>query len=263
MFRLSSGHRRAAAVSPAFVTRLISFSLSALSLTCAAAGAQEPAPPPGPLSGSAGAGLALTGGNTDTSNFTASYDVTYDPKSRNIVKSDALYLRAKSGGVLTVSRLNFNARDQYQVSSRVFVYEQVQYLRDAFKAIDYLVAPTAGVGYKLVAEPRTAITVDGGLGAVWEKNTGFDVSSSGALTASERLTQKLSDTAGVTQQVTGLWNTSELGDALYTAGAALAAALTTKSQVKIELVDTYKSRPPTADIKKNDVALVFSIGYKF
>ena len=74
--------------------------LTLLSIVIAAgrAGAQAvppPAAPSGPWIGSIGGGVALTSGNTDTSTINASYDVTYDPKTKNVVKSDALYLRGK------------------------------------------------------------------------------------------------------------------------------------------------------------------------
>src|SRR5450631_896922 len=82
--------------------RWVVASLFVLPLMCASASAQDPA---GPWTGSAGAGLAFTAGNTDTVNFNATYNVTYDPKTRNVVKSDALYLRAKTNGDLTVDNL--------------------------------------------------------------------------------------------------------------------------------------------------------------
>jgi putative salt-induced outer membrane protein YdiY len=248
------------------VVRLLVISLCALTLTGARASAQPPAAPAvpaGPWTGSAGAGLALTSGNTDTSNFNASYDVTYDPKTKNVVKSDALYLRGKNGENLTVNRLGFNARDQYSLTARAFAYGQVQFLRDTFKAIDYLAAPTAGLGYKLVDAPQTTLAVDAGLGVVREKSPNLDAKTSGAFTASEHFTEKLSDVANVTQQVAGLWKMNDVGDALYTFGAALTASMTSKSQLRIELLDTYKGKPPSPAIKKNDVATVFSIGYKF
>ncbi len=246
--------------------RIAVFSFLVLAVTCVCAEAQAPPAPPapaGPWTGTIGAGLALTGGNTDTSTVNVSYDVTYDPKTKNVVKSDALFLRGKTDGALTIDRLGFNVRDQYNLTSRMFTYGQLQYLRDTFKAIDFLIAPTAGLGYKVIDSPQTAITVDGGVGGVWEKNPALAVKTSGALTASQRLTQKLSDTAGFVEQVSGLWKTTDLGDALYTFGAGLAAAVTSKTQLKIELLDTYKSKPPSATIKSNDVALIFSIGYKF
>jgi putative salt-induced outer membrane protein len=253
-------------VASSSVVRLAIISLHALALMSARASAQPPAAPAaptGPWTGSAGAGLALTSGNSDTSNFNASYDVTYDPKTNNVVKSDALYLRGKSGGNLTVNRLGFDARDQYSLTARSFVYGQLQFLHDTFKEIDYLVAPTAGVGYKLVDETQTTLAVDAGVGVVREKNPNLAATTSGALTASEHFMHKLSDLATVTQQVAGLWKTSDVGDSLYTFGAALAATLTSKSQLRVELLDTYKGKPPNPAIKKNDVATVFSIGYKF
>jgi putative salt-induced outer membrane protein len=226
---------------------------------CARAGAQTPAVP---LTGSAGAGLAFTAGNTETATFNAGCDLTYDPKTKNVVKADALFLRERTDGALTVNRLGFSARDQYQLGPRAFMFGQVQYLHDQFKAIDYLVAPTAGIGYKIVDAPKTTLDVDSGLGAVWEKNPGFDTRASGAVTAGEHLERKLSDTASVTERIAGLWKMSDASDALYTFGTALAARLTSRSQVKIELLDTYKAKPPTTAIKKNDIAIVFSIGYK-
>jgi len=253
------------AMSHSSIVRLVVVFLFALTLTSVRAGAQAPAapaPPAGPWTGSAGAGLAFTSGNTDTLNINIGYDLTYDPKTRNVVKSDLLFLRSKKDEELIVNRLGFNARDQYALTTRAFTYGQLQYLRDKFKDIDYLVAPTAGLGYKLVNSASTALAVDGGLGGIWEKNPGFDLNKSGAVTASEHLVQKLSDTATLSQQLVGLWKTSDFGDVLYTFGATLAANLTSKSQVKIDLLDSYKAKPPTPAVKSNDVAIVFSIGYK-
>jgi hypothetical protein len=43
-------------------------------------------------------GLALTGGNTDTKSFNLSYELTHDPKTRNKIKTNGLWiLRSKSG----------------------------------------------------------------------------------------------------------------------------------------------------------------------
>jgi hypothetical protein len=52
--------------------------------------AQTPAPPK-VWTVAVSAGLALASGNTDTSTINAAYDIVYDPKTKNVVKSDALY----------------------------------------------------------------------------------------------------------------------------------------------------------------------------
>jgi len=51
------------------------------------------------------AGLALTSGNTDTSTVNAAYDLVYNPQTKNVVKSDALFLRGKTEEVLSANRL--------------------------------------------------------------------------------------------------------------------------------------------------------------
>lgn len=46
-------------------------------------------------------------------------------------------------------------------------------------------------------------------------------------------------------------------------GAGLTLGVTTRLQFKIELLDTYKNKPPSPTIQKNDVATVLALVYKF
>jgi putative salt-induced outer membrane protein YdiY len=208
------------------------------------------------------AGLALTSGNTDTSNVNASYNVIYNPQRRNVVKSDGLYLRGETEGVVSANRISLNVRDEYSLTTRLFVFGQNQYLRDEFKSIDYLLAPTAGLGYKLFDTATTKLAVDGSVGGVWEKNPGFDVSAAGALSVGEKLTQTLTTTTTLTQSFTSLWKMNNFDDALVTAGVGLAASMSTHTQLKFEVLDTYKNLPPLPTIQKNDVAVLMSFVYK-
>jgi len=208
------------------------------------------------------AGLALTSGNTDTSTVNAAYDLVYNPQTKNVVKSDALLLRGKTEGELIANRIGFNVRDEYSLTPRTFVFGQNAFLKDEFKQIDYLLAPTGGVGYKLFDTMATKLSVDGSAGVVWEKNPGFDVSSSGAIALGEKLNQTLTKTTTVTQSIAALWKTKNFDDALYTFGVGVAAAMSTKTQLKIELLDTYKNLPPLPTVQKNDVALLMAIVYK-
>ena len=235
-------------------------------LVCAHAvpvGAQTPPPPePKVWTVAASAGLALTSGNTDTSTVNAAYDLVYDPPSKNLIKSDALLIRGKTEGDLTASRFGVNVRDEYQLTTRAYVFGQNQYLHDKFKDIDYLIAPTGGVGYKLLDTAATKLSVDGALGVVWEKNPSFDVNTSGAIVLGEKLQQTLTATTTLTQAVTALWKTKDFDDSLVTFGIGLAASMSTRTQLKVELLDTFKNKPPSLDIKKNDVAILMAIVYK-
>ncbi len=237
----------------------ITLALLSLLLAPAAALAQSA---PRPLSLTASAGLTVTGGNTSTSTVNVAYEALFDPKTRNVVKSDGLFLRGETEGVVSANRLNLNARDQYALNARAFVYGQTQYLQDEFKNIDFLVAPTGGLGYKLVDNARTKLAADAGVGAVWERNLGTSTRSSGAVTVAEKLSHSLTRTAFLTHSFAALWKTQEWSDALYTVGAGIAVSISTRTQLKVEVLDTYKNRPPSAAVKKNDVALLTAIVYK-
>ena len=235
--------------------------LTALSITASSAWAQAPAEPK-IWTFNASAGLALTSGNKDTSTVNAAYDLVYDPQTRNVVKSDALLIRGKTDGELTASRFGVNVRDEFRLTNRVFVFGQNQYLQDEFKSIDYLVAPGGGIGLKILDTMQTKFSVDAGAGGVWEKNPGVDVRKSAALTASEKLTQTLTATTTLTQSAAALWKTNDWDDVLYTFGVGVAATISTRTQLKIEVLDTYKALPPLPSVEKNDVAVLMAIVYK-
>lgn len=223
----------------------------------------EPPPPPPPVwTGSFGAGLALTQGNKDTSNFNLSFDVKRDPKTRTIFKAEGLYILASEDGEENADRGLISTRLERLLGARAYTFGQVGYVRDRFKDIDYLVAPTVGLGYKLLASDRTTLDVDGSVGVVFEKNTGLDLETDGAVTAGEKFSHKLSETATITQGATALWKMDDFGDALYTFSAGIAASVTTRVQLKLEFQDVYKARP-TGDAEKNDIAFITAFVYKF
>jgi putative salt-induced outer membrane protein len=224
--------------------------------------AAPPEPPPG-WSGNAAFGLALNRGNTATTNLNLSFEATDDPKTRTVWKFKGLYLRGENNGELAVDRLLLEGRNERTLTERVYAFGQIQFLEDQFKQIDYLFAPSVGIGYKLVTAPMTTLSVDGGVGIKWEKNPGFDRRTTGVFTGSDKFEHKLSTTATVMQAFNALWKADDFGDALYTFTAGVAATLTTRTQLKVELLDTYATRPPTITVKGNDVALLTALVYKF
>jgi putative salt-induced outer membrane protein YdiY len=222
-----------------------------------------PPPPPPPVwTGSFGAGLALTQGNQDTTNFNLSFDLKRDPKTKTVFKAEGLYILATENGEENVDRGIIAARVERMISERVYLFGQIGYVRDRFKDIDYLIAPTAGIGYKLVATERTTFDVDTSVGMVFEKNTGLDLETDGAVTLGEKFAHKLTSSAAITQGATALWKMNDFGDALYTFSAGVAASVTTRVQLKLEFQDVYKTRP-TGDADKNDIAFITAFVFKF
>lgn len=222
----------------------------------------DPPPPPG-WTGSFGAGLALTQGNSDTSTVNAAFDVKRDTGSPFLFRSAGLFIRGESEGELTTNRLAFEGRVDRKLTERTSLFGQVQYLRDEFKEIDYLVSPTVGIAQQLVKTARTELAVDAGVGVVWEKNPGLEVDTSGALTAGQNFKHKLTDTTEITQRFSALWKMDDFEDALYIFGAGLAANITAQTQMKLEFLETFKNRPPSADVQKGDIAFLLSFVYKY
>ena len=112
------------------------------------------APPPPPAArppvwtGSIGLGIAVTSGNTDTSTLNVSVDLSSRADARNVFKGHVLYLRGERDGELNLNRLSLRARDEYTPTPHGYTFGQVEYLRDTFKDVQYLVAPSVGLGYK-------------------------------------------------------------------------------------------------------------------
>ena len=245
-------------ISPAF-----SLIFAAVAAAPALAFAQTPPPPPPGWVGSASAGLALTQGNSDTSTVNAAYEVKRDTGGTMVFKSNGLLVRGEAEEELTSDRLSLDGRLERRLSARTSLFGATQYLRDSFKSIDYLVSPTVGVSRLLVKDDRTELGVDVGVGVVWEKNPDLEVQTDGAVTAGQQFTRKLTATTELKEKAAGLWKMDDFDDALYTFGIGLAASITAGTQMKVEFLDTYKTRPPVASVKKNDIAVLVSFVYKF
>ena len=232
---------------------------------------QAPAPPAPPdpparpvktWNGSLSAGLSLTRGNSDTSNFNAAFDLAHDRRRGNVFKADGLYLRGKSEANLTGDQLRLNLRDEVTFKGRGFLFGQARYLRDCFKRIDYVVAPAAGIGYKVVQGNGTSLGLSGGVGGVWERDRNAGLSNSVSVTFDEKLSYQVTTNATVMQSFAALWKTEDVTDALYTFNAGLAAGISAHAQLKVELLSTYKNRPTGNALRKNDAALLMSVVYK-
>ena len=246
---------------------LIPMALVCVALACPArAMAQAPppatAPDPASWTVTAGAGLALTSGNTDTSTVNASYEVVYAPQARYLIRTDGLMIRGKNEGELSADRLNLNARSEFRLNDRAYVFAENRFLRDRFKSIDYLTAPAGGLGYSVIETPATKMGIDLGLGGVWEKNANRDVTASGSLTVGQSLARTLTATTSLTQSFSGLWKTNDFGDSLQIVSIGVSATVSSHTQLKVEFLNTYKQKPPLATVQKNDVAVLIALVYK-
>jgi putative salt-induced outer membrane protein YdiY len=245
-------------------TRIATLSVVAVLCLSSVAAAQAPAPePPKDWTGSASAGMSLTRGNNDTINLTAAFDSTYDPKRGNLMRWTALFLRGTREGELVVDRTSLGYRDERNLSPRTFAFAQVDFLRDTFKEIDSLVAPAGGFGFKVVNTEPTKFFVSAGAGGVREKNPGLDAKIYGSITLDEKITRQLTSTTTLKHAASSLLDAAEPANGLYTFSLGLGVKMSTRMQLSVELLDSFKNRPPDAATKQNDVALLTGVTVKY
>lgn len=225
--------------------------------------AAPPAPPPRSWIASIGAGIALTSGNSDTSTVNLAFDAVHDDHRRFIFSTSGLIIRGEQDDQLRVDRRWLSTRFDARLSERMSAFVEASYLRDRFKQINYLVAPTAGIAMKARRTAQVDLAVDASLGAILEKNEGRDVEASPALAAGERLAITLNRSARITQSFRTFLKLNDFGDVLYTFSTGLAASVTDRSELKAELIDTFKNEPPDPRLVRNDVSILVSIVYKF
>ena len=248
-----------------FATAACVFLVSSFALAQAPPPAQAPAaaPPAREYSGSFGGGMTLTSGNTSTRNYNLAFSHVHERKNGNTDKITALYLRGKENGDLTLDRASVTFRDEYNLTSRTFLFGQITYLSDRFKDISYYISPIGGVGYKLINNDITKLQISGGAGGSWEKNSGVERRSSGSVNAGEDFSHNLSSYATVTQKITSIANMDDFSDSFTGFSAGLTTTVAKQFQVKMEFLDTYKTKPPNPLIKKNDTSLVISFLLKY
>lgn len=223
----------------------------------------EPDPLPPALQGAFSAGLALTTGNTDTSSFNLGFNLVYDPKTHGLFKAEAFYLRSSSDGIATTDKAGANLRYQYALSERLYAFVQLGYQRDRFKNITYLLTPMAGGGYYVMKEKNLELTVDVAIGGAFEKDSGFDATSSGAFSVGQGFLWKISPTATFTEKATGLWKTDAISDSFYHFEVGIAASLIKNFELKVSYLVDYKNRPNPPTLLKTDTALIAAIVWKF
>lgn len=205
----------------------------------------------------------MTKGNTDTSTYNVSYELTRDARQRLIFKSTGLFIQSEKEDVLNVDRMSADIRMDYRLTYKLTVFGRLNYLSDSFKQVDYLLSPTLGVGYAPIDDDVTKLSFDASVGTVFERNPGFDVRTSPALAVGQRLTHQITSSARLTQQVYALWKLEDFGDSLYTFGGGISASITSHSELKAEVLDTFKNEVQEPVVSRNDVSILVSVAYRF
>ncbi|MCG6927228.1 MAG: DUF481 domain-containing protein [Acidobacteria bacterium] len=246
--------------------RSLGIVVAVFTMATASAVAQDTCPcPEEPKPGwrtSIGFGFAYTSGNTDTQNLNLSFDVIHDPKTKNVFKASGLWIRNRSDGELSADRAAFTVRDEYTFSGRTFAFVELSYQQDAFKELDYLWTPLAGIGHHLVDSDNVRLTVDGSVGGAFEGLFEQDSTTDGTFKIGQSLRWQISKNAKLTQSAWGLWKFADTSDSYYHFDVSLSSAVTSWIDLQLSLVDDYKNKPASAELEKNDLALLANVVLK-
>ena len=82
-----------------------------------------------------------------------------------------------------------------------------------------------------------------------------------SVAAGQRL-ERLTGDVKPFEKASGLWKTSDFGDAYYHFEAGLAATLARRLELRVTFMDDYKNKPASALLKKNDTAFVLAFVLK-
>ena len=231
--------------------------------------AQAAAPTPPPDTGwksSAAAGLTLTRGNSDTllATLGAATGKKWDQNEVSL-GIDGSYGKSTIAGVNQTTAGSIHAFGQYNrlFNERLYGYLRLEGLHDAVADINYRITLSPGLGYYLIKEKKTSLSVEVGPGFVFEKLGGVNKSFV-TLRVADKFSHELSDRARVWQYAEIMPQVDKFSNYIVNAEVGIEADLTAdrKLSLRAVLMDTFNSQP-AAGREKNDVKLITAIAYKF
>ena len=209
---------------------------------------------------SAALGLTLTKGNSDTLMFTAdaltSRKYTHDELSFGVSLS-----YGEQNDVKNNEAAKAFGQWNHLFTDRFYGYVRAEALRDDIADIDYRITLSPGVGYYFIKNEKMLLSVEGGPGAIIEKQGGEEQTYLVGRVA-ERFEYKFNDKAKVWQMAEFLPQLDDFDNYIINAEVGVEASITARTALRAVLQDTYDNEPAPGR-KKNDLKLVTSVVVKF
>ena len=240
--------------------------LLTLSASAAFAQAVTPAPAPTGWKSSAAAGLTLTRGNSETllATLGANTEKKWD-QNEVFLGVDGTYGKSKIAGVNQTTAGSAHGFAQYNrlFNERLYGYARLDGLHDAVASINYRATVSPGLGYYLIKNKRTDLSIEGGPSFVFQKLGGV-TDSYVALRVAEKFHHELNDRARIWQTAEWLAQVDKFKNYILNFEIGVEADLTQDKKLSLRTYfqDTYNN-VPAVGLKRNDAKLVAAIAYKF
>lgn len=232
-------------------------------LTCGVAHAQAEAAAKKPgWETSAAAGLTLTSGNSDTLLTTLSLDT-----ARKWERDEA-FAGVGGGYGENDNKKNTEFLKAYGQYNRLFNERLYGGLRvdgnyDGIANLDYRLTVSPLLGYYLIKEAKTTLSVEAGPSLVLEKYKGKSSDSYLGARFGEKFEHKLSDTTRIWQSLEYVPKVDSWADKyILTAEVGIETAITKQWSLRVMAQHIHDSQPVSGN-KKNDLRLIAGTAYKF
>ena len=235
-------------------------------LSLGLSGLAEEAKEPPHWKGDVSLGLSLARGNSRSTSFSFTFAAAGPINNSNtmIWTNKAMYLFGEMEGKTSAESLFASSRIDWLHTGQLYSYYELQGIRDRFKNYSSRALPAVGLGYKVIAQEKVTLGLDGGLALVLTKyyDTG-DTDSYMALKIGQQLVWKIAQTSEFNEKLEVIPKISDFGWYFLRWEADLVTAITGSWSVKLTFIDTYDSKPVGLGIKKNDIAFIAGLSRKF
>ncbi len=228
----------------------------------AATRSEEPAP--GKWHGDLTVGASLVTGNASTSTFTIAFKADKTFRQSFEWFNSGSFLTSEADGEKTAEKIVASSRVNWIFRPHIYLFAEIQGMRDKFKDYRYQYLPAVGLGYKVIDAKKLQLSVYSGitLRIVKYFQSGSEEEDLG-LKVGNRFLWKFSQTAELQQSLEWVPEFADFSDHFLQAEVSLSASLGGHWAISISISETYDSAPLSPDIKKSDTTLTAGITKKF
>jgi putative salt-induced outer membrane protein len=202
-------------------------------------------------------GFALTGGNSQTKNFSLAFTGTRQTLNDKLgLYSNAVYAANDAPGATpstTANTIGGGLRYDHDLSKKIFGFVTTDFFSDALQGLNLRSVFGGGAGYHVIKNDNTTLDLLGGLDYTHESYTTLSRNFA-ALILGEELMHKLGKTTVLNQQLSFFPNLNSTGEFRGTFDLSTVTKINKRLGWQNSYSDVYVTNPP-AGKKQNDIIL--------
>ena len=215
--------------------------------------------------GGADLGIALTKGNSDTTNIALGLGISRETlHDKTTLYGASVYSRERTSGVsrTVANTVRFGGRYDHDLNRKVFAYGFTDLERNGQQELNLRWVLGGGIGYHLIRNERTNLDLLGGLAMNREYFKGLDNDRTSAeAQVGQTLSHQLNARTSIKEQLFFFPNLTRGGEYRVNFDTSLAMDITKRIAWQLTLSDRYLSDPPSG-FKQNDLILTTGLRVK-